>query len=104
MGALYIIFWIIVILDIISINLLCIKKGKYAKVNSVIYGISLYGLILSYIQYTSAPSNYIHMKILALFYMLCSISILILKKNNFELGKMILMFLLICSTITIFFM
>ncbi|WP_122638605.1 hypothetical protein [Romboutsia sp. Marseille-P6047] len=103
MGELFIIFLAVIILDIISVIMLFSKKGKFVKDSILMYIISIYGLILAYIQYTSGPSNDILTKVLSLFYVVCFIGSLILKKNNFYLSRLLLGFSLICSTITVFF-
>lgn len=104
MGELFIMLLAVIIIDIISIIMLFSKHGKYAKDSILMYAISIYGLMLAFMQYTAGPSNDVLTKVLGLFYVVCFIGSLILKKNNFYLSRLLLSFSLICSTITVFFM
>lgn len=93
LGVLSILFVALAILSLICLVLLYMRKGMYSDKNIIFLIMSLYSIVISCMNYTALPSNYILLKVLALVWGLLAASAFILKvtnADNFNKARLIL--------------
>ncbi len=84
LGMLNILFCLTIFLSIFSIIIITIKNGTLLNKFWILILLVMYCLILSFINFTAVPSNYIINKTISVIFALCSVSALGLRslKNN----------------------
>lgn len=106
LGVLNIIFCLAVLLSIASILLITFKNGALLNKLWIFVLIVMYSLILSFMNFTSAPSNYLIYKVVSVIFALCAVSALglkSLKSSNILYSKILLIVSILGSTIQLLF-
>lgn len=106
LGALGVLFCLIIILSILSILTVTIKKGALLNKFWILILVVMYCLVLSYLNFTAVPTNFIISKVISVLFALCSIAALglrSLKNNDFKLSQLLLIISILGNTIQLWF-
>lgn len=103
LGLLGLLFLLCIFLSIIGIFFVVLKNGYLLNKKWIFISLVIYCLLLSFINFTAAPSNYLINKLFGILFALCAISSIFFKSNKANYCRLLIGISIIGNMIQLLF-
>lgn len=103
LGLLRLLFLLFIFLSIIGIFFVVLKNGYLLNKKWIFISLVIYCLLLSFINFTAEPSNYLINKLFGILFALCAISSIFFKSNKANYCRLLIGISIIGNMIQLLF-